>query len=151
MPARSPTACAATSCRNATCTHRDSRQTPNPALPTPAGTPDGADEESDLRSADGTGVSHNKRRLHKVGYFRELLSSNAEVNESIRPLLRVSRDSIVRLQKTEYALVSSLQRDPLLAERIKRLRTVPGVGPITALTWALEMGEVSRFPSIREA
>src|SRR6266699_2824438 len=48
-----------------------------------------------------TGVSHNKRRLHKVGYFRELLSSNAEVNESIRPLLRVSRDSIVRLQKTE--------------------------------------------------
>src|SRR5881392_2440244 len=35
-----------------------------------------------------TGVSHNKRRLHKVGYFRELLSSNAEVNESIRPLLR---------------------------------------------------------------
>src|SRR5437867_12648289 len=51
----------------------------------------------------------------------------------------------------EYALVSSLQRDPLLAERIKRLRTVPGVGPITALTWALEMGEVSRFPSIREA
>src|SRR6266571_3150022 len=48
-----------------------------------------------------TGVSHNKRRLHKVGYFRELLSSNAEVNESIRPLLRVSRDSIVRLQKMD--------------------------------------------------
>src|SRR5205807_1044537 len=98
-----------------------------------------------------TGVSDNKRRLHKVGYFRDLLASNEEVNESIRPLLRVSRDTIVRLQKAEYALVSSLQRDPLLAERIKRLRTVPGVGPITALTWALEMGEVSRFPSIREA
>jgi transposase len=73
------------------------------------------------------------------------------VNESIRPLLRLSRDSIVRLKKTEYALVSSLQRDPLLAERIRHLRTVPGVGPITALTWALEMGDVSRFPSIREA
>src|SRR3989442_3942473 len=98
-----------------------------------------------------TGVSHNKQRLHKVAYFRELLASNEDVNESIRPLLRVSRDSIVRLQKTEYALVSSLQLDPLLAERIKRLRTVPGVGPITALTWALEMGEVSRFPSIRQA
>lgn len=38
-----------------------------------------------------TGVSHNKRRLHKVGYFRELLASNEEVKESIRPLLRVSR------------------------------------------------------------
>ena len=25
------------------------------------------------------------------------------------------------------------------------------MGPITALTWALEMGEVSRFPSIKQA
>ncbi len=98
-----------------------------------------------------TGVTYNKRRLHKVGYFRELLASNEEVNESIRPLLRLSRDTIARLQKTERALVSSLQRDPLLAERIRRLRTVPGVGPITALTWALEMGEISRFGSIRQA
>ena len=98
-----------------------------------------------------TGVSHNKQRLHKVGYFRELLSTNKEVGESIRPLLRLSRDTIVRCQKTEYALVSSLQRDPLLSERIKLLRTVPGVGPITALTWALEIGDVSRFRSIKQA
>ena len=98
-----------------------------------------------------TGVTHNKQRLHKVGYFRELLASNEEVNESIRPLLHLSRETIARLQKTERALVSSLKRDPLLAERIKWLRTVPRVGPITALTWALEMGEISRFPSIRHA
>jgi transposase len=97
-----------------------------------------------------TGVNYNKQRLHKVKYVRELLATSEEVSESIRPLLRVSRDTIVRLQ-TEYALVSSLQRDPLLAERIKRLKTVPGVGPITALTGALEMGDVSRFSSIREA
>jgi hypothetical protein len=32
-----------------------------------------------------TGVSHNKQRLHKVGYFRELLTTNKEVTESIRP------------------------------------------------------------------
>jgi len=67
-----------------------------------------------------------------------------------KPLLLVfgsrlgfGRDTITRLQKTDRALVSSLQRDLLLAERIKRLRTVPGVGPITALTWALEMGDIS--------
>jgi transposase len=64
-----------------------------------------------------TGVSHNKQRLHKVGYFRELLTTNQEVNESIRPLLELSRETIVRLQKMDYALVSSLQRDPLLAKR----------------------------------
>jgi hypothetical protein len=98
-----------------------------------------------------TGVSHNKQRLHKVKYFRELISSNEEVHENIRPLLRLSRETIVRCQNTEYALVSSLERDPLLAERIKRLRTVPGVGPITALTWALEIGDVSRFRSIKQA
>jgi len=98
-----------------------------------------------------TGVSYNKRRLHKVGYFAELLSTNEEVNQSIRPLLKLSRETIVRCQKTDYALVSSLERDPLLAERLKRLRTVPGVGPITALTWALEIGDVTRFESIKQA
>ncbi|MEO8053152.1 MAG: transposase [Acidobacteriota bacterium] len=51
----------------------------------------------------------------------------------------------------DYALVSSLHRDPVLAERIQRLRTVPGVGPITALTWALEIGDVSRFRTMKQA
>jgi transposase len=98
-----------------------------------------------------TGVSHNKQRLHKIGYFGELLATNKDVDDSIRPLLRLSRETIVRLQKTDYALVSSLQRDPILAERIKNLRTVPGVGPITALTWALEIGDVARFRSTKQA
>jgi transposase len=98
-----------------------------------------------------TGVSHNKQRLHKVGYFGELLATNKDIDDSIRPLLRLSRETIVRLQKTDYALVSSLQRDPILAERIKNLRTVPGVGPITALTWALEIGDVARFRSTKQA
>ena len=98
-----------------------------------------------------TGVEHNKSRLHKVGYFRRLMTINNEIDDSIRPLLRLSRETIERCQKTDYALVSSLERDPLLKERIRRLRTVPGVGPITALNWALEMGDISRFRSIKEA
>src|SRR5258707_3252846 len=98
-----------------------------------------------------TGVSHNKQRLHKVRYFQKLISNHEEVHASIRPLLKLSRETIERCQKTEYALVSSLQRDPVLADRIKRLRTVPGVGPITALTCALEIGDVSRFGSIKKA
>jgi transposase len=58
---------------------------------------------------------------------------------------------IGRSQRLDYALVSSLERDPLLKERITRLRTVPGVGPITALTWALEIGDITRFGSIKQA
>src|ERR1700723_1539444 len=98
-----------------------------------------------------TGVSYNKRRLHKVGYFADLMATNEEIHECIRPLLRLSRDHIERAQKLDYALISSLERDPLLKERLRRLRTVPGVGPITALTWALEIGDFTRFRSIKEA
>jgi len=54
------------------------------------------------------------------------------------------------LQKTEGALVRSLSRDPLLAQRVERLKTIPAVGPITALTWALEIGDVKRFPSLKQ-
>src|SRR5213594_623949 len=98
-----------------------------------------------------TGVSYNKQRLHRAGYFPELLASKDAIDKSIRPLLRLSRDSITRLQRIECALIRSLQRDPLLAERVRRLQTIPCVGRITALTWALEMGDISRFRSIRQA
>jgi hypothetical protein len=30
-------------------------------------------------------------------------------------------------------------------DRVERLMTIPAVGPITALTWALEVGEVQPF------
>jgi transposase len=98
-----------------------------------------------------TGVEYNKQRLHRVSYFRELLPANEEVHPSIRPLLKLSRETIERCQKTEYALVSSLQRDRMLVDRIKRFKTIPGVGQITALTWALEIGDVSRFRTIKQA
>ena len=38
-----------------------------------------------------TGVTYNKQRLHKVGYFADLMTTNEEVDESIRPLLKLSR------------------------------------------------------------
>jgi hypothetical protein len=65
--------------------------------------------------------------------------------------LRLCRETVVRLGKTESALVRSLQGDSLLVERLERLMTIPAVGPITALTWALEVGELQRFSSIKKA
>lgn len=96
------------------------------------------------------GVSYNKEKLHQRGYFYELLATNADINESLRPLLRLSRENVVRLRRTDAALLRSLKRDPLLSERVKRLMSIPAVGPITALTWVLELGDVKRFPSIKE-
>jgi transposase len=98
-----------------------------------------------------SGVGYDKQRLHKMGYFTELLSTNEEISDSIRPLLRVGREHILRGQRLDRALISSLERDPLLSERLRRLRTIPGVGPITALTWALEIGDYTRFQSVKEA
>jgi transposase len=97
------------------------------------------------------GVSYNKQRLHKAGYFRELLATNPDINEGLKPLLQLCREMVVRLQKTESAMVRSLERDSLLMDRVERLMTIPAVGPITALTWALEVGEVQRFSSIKKA
>ena len=97
------------------------------------------------------GVSYNKQRLHQAGYFRELLATNPDINEGLSSLLRLCRETMVRLQKTESALVRSLERDSLLMDRVERLMTIRAVGPITSLTWALEIGDVQRFPSIKKA
>src|ERR1700704_152188 len=97
------------------------------------------------------GVSYNKQKLHKAGYFRELLATNQDIDEGLRSLLRLCRETVVRLQRTESALVRSLERDSLLVDRVERLMNIPAVGPITALTWALEVGDVQRFSSIKKA
>jgi transposase len=97
------------------------------------------------------GVSYSKQRLHQAGYFRELLASNPEIDPGLRMLLVQCRDMVVRLGKTENALIRCLQHDRLLADRVERLMSIPAIGPITALTWALEIGEVGRFSSIKKA
>jgi transposase len=86
-----------------------------------------------------------------MGYFGRLLTTNAEIPDSIRPLLKLCREQIDRAIRLDTALLRSLERDPLLADRLRRLRTIPGVGPITALTWVLEVGDTSRFRSIKQA
>jgi transposase len=45
------------------------------------------------------GISYNKQRPHKAGYFRELLASNPDIDESLRSLLGQCRESVVRLGK----------------------------------------------------
>ena len=98
-----------------------------------------------------TGVSYNKLRLHRMGYFQQLLSSSDQISDSVRPLLKLCREHIDRSIQLDRTLLRSLEQDPMLSERLQRLRTVPGVGPITALTWVLEVGDTSRFRSIKQA
>jgi hypothetical protein len=48
-----------------------------------------------------TGVSYNKQRLHKVGYFDDLMSTNADISDAVRPLLNLSREMIPRSRRLE--------------------------------------------------
>src|SRR5262249_42970747 len=97
------------------------------------------------------GVSYNKERLHQVGYFRELLATHPDMDASWRSLLGQCRETVVRLGKIESAMIRSRGHDQLRTERVERLMSIPGVGPIPARAWALEIGEVQRFSSIKKA
>jgi hypothetical protein len=43
-----------------------------------------------------TGVTYDKLRLHRMGYFSRLLSSHEEIRDRVRPLLKLCREYINR-------------------------------------------------------
>jgi transposase len=97
-----------------------------------------------------TGVVYNKQKLHQKNYFAQLRAS-AEVPDCIQPLLKIGREAVEQLGRQERAFLRTLARDPVLKARVECLLTIPCVGPVTALTWVLEVGEVSRFSSLKDA
>jgi transposase len=97
-----------------------------------------------------SGVSYHKEKLHQQGYFHQVLPTNPDIDPSLWPLLKLTREMIERTQKTERALLRSLEADPLLVARVDRLMTIPAIGHVTALTWVLEVGEVERFHTVKQ-
>ena len=98
-----------------------------------------------------TGIPYNKSKLHSKKYFYQMLEEQrSEMPESLPELLQLSRTSIETLTRMDYQLLSALEHDRLLAARVERLRTIPGVGTVVALTWALEIGDVHRFASLKK-
>jgi len=97
------------------------------------------------------GAEYNKRQLHGKQYFTNLLDTLEEVPESVKDLLRLSRGAMEMFETTQQQLLARLGKDPLLAQRVMLLKSIRGVGPVTALTWALEVGDPHRFPSVAHA
>jgi transposase len=97
------------------------------------------------------GAEYNKQRLHGARYFSELMDHLEAVPESVKDLLRLSRGALETFEATQRQLLNRLQKEPLLVERVKLLRSIGGVGEVTALTWALEICDPRRFPSIGDA
>lgn len=97
------------------------------------------------------GAEYNKQKLDSRTYFTGLLETVADVPDSVKQMLTMSRAARDLFEQTQRKLVQGLLRDPLLQERVARLRTIDGVGEIVALTWALEVGEPERFSNIGQA
>jgi len=98
-----------------------------------------------------TGTAYNKQRLHGKAYFNELLGNFPETPASVVELLQLSRGQVELFATIQKRLLNGLRENAQLSARVARLQTIPGVGEILALTWALEVGEVSRFCSIAQA
>jgi len=85
------------------------------------------------------GVPYNQQKVHQ------------KMPPSMPELLRLSRSTVEVLTGMQRQLIRALESDVLLAARVERLASIPGVGRVVALTWALEMGDISRFGSVKKA
>jgi transposase len=98
-----------------------------------------------------SGVSFHKTKLHGKKYFSNLIKSLEEVPESVKDLLRMSRGTKDMFEGVQKQLLGRLLTDAALKQRVERLSSIDGVGEITALSWALEIGDPHRFASIADA
>lgn len=97
------------------------------------------------------GVPYETSKLHGKTYFSALLQAAEGISEPLRTLLNFNHSQLETLHRIDRTIVAMLLQDPLLCERIQRLRSIDAVGEITALTWALETGDPARFPNAKHA
>jgi len=93
------------------------------------------------------GEPYVKSKLHTKSYFYPFLDA-LETGEENALLLCASRDRMEESERLARAIEGKLLRHPLLEGRVALLMTIPGVGVMTALTWAVEIGELSRFRTL---
>ena len=96
------------------------------------------------------GVQYDASRIHRQGYFYDLLDALEETPRSVRRLLRTTRCGLEMFQAAQKLLVGALKRHAHLRERVTRSMTIGGVGEVTALTWALGIDEPARFSNLKK-
>jgi len=98
------------------------------------------------------GVTYETPRLRRKKYFYQLLSEQRQqIPESARHLLAFSKTQYETLRQMEQQLLKGLAAHPDIEKRVGRLIQIPGVGPVLALTWVLEVGPVERLGNISRA
>ena len=97
------------------------------------------------------GAPYNKKRLHGAKYFHDLLDSIEDVPDSVIQMLKLTRAGMEIFTGIQKKLTSALVNHQEIRDRVKLLRSIEGVGEVTALTWVLEVGDPNRFRSVRQA
>jgi transposase len=101
-----------------------------------------------------SGVLYDTGRLHGKKYFHALLDeldTTQILDRELKQLIEFGRAELERLKAVDRGILGRLLSDPLLSERVARLRSIGGVGEVTALLWALETGDPARFPNEKHA
>jgi transposase len=75
--------------------------------------------------------------------------AGSELPDALRPVLREAAQEIAELERRIRALEAQLEQLAGEDARIERLRTIPGVGLLTATALVAFLGDVARFPSGR--
>ncbi len=96
------------------------------------------------------GAPYDKQRLHRKGYFAGLIDQLDFVPDSVIQLLKICRMNIETFDQLQNQLTQALVEHPDIAQRVQLLMTIPGVGKVSALTWILEIGDISRFSRISQ-
>lgn len=97
------------------------------------------------------GAQYDGKRIHGERYFNELLENLDEVPTSVRELLRTTRGGLEMFQEAQKSLLKALMAHDHLSERVGRLMSIDGVGEVSALTWALEIDDPTRFSNLKQA
>lgn len=97
------------------------------------------------------GAEYSKKQLKGKRYFETFLGKVDDVPASVVEMLRMSRAAYELFQYGQRRLVRALKTHRELKQRVELLMTIPAVGEITALTWALEIGDPGLFRSHNRA
>jgi len=71
-----------------------------------------------------------------------------DASEEDALLLCASRARLEDSERLARLIEKQLLKHPLLERRVALLQSIPGVGAITALTWAVEIGDLNRFQTL---
>ena len=74
------------------------------------------------------------------------LATTPELRTEISPLLDLLHSLNAQIKQADEELVQLVSEDPV----IRRLTTVPGVGPVTAVCFVATLDDVTRFPDARQ-